>query len=264
MYGAGRQRCNCAHSARRVSASRDSPPEAYLQRALAMLTTSTPRVIRVLLVDDQELVRRGVRSLLEQEPELQVVADVPLQSDVPGLARSEQPDVIVLEPDPVTAGNVALDMISEIAIGVPQSRILILTDLRDPERYTRFLVHGALGLVLKHQPVAVLVKAIKKVQEGEVWIERTNVARLLRLAAQRRREASAADTKIQTLTKREREIIGGICEGLRNGELASRLFISEATVRNHVTSILHKLELANRFDLVVFAFRHRFVDRSMA
>jgi DNA-binding NarL/FixJ family response regulator len=78
----------------------------------------------------------------------------------------------------------------------------------------------------------------------------------------RRREDDPIEAKIKTLTKREREIIAGICEGLRNKERGERLFISEATVRNHVTSILDKLELANRFDLVVFAFRHRLVERT--
>jgi DNA-binding NarL/FixJ family response regulator len=229
-----------------------------------MLKASIPRLIRVLLVDDQELVRRGIRSLLEQEPELRVIADVPLQPDVLALAKAEQPDVIVLEPEAVNGGDIALDVISDFTIGAPQSRILILTDFHDPQRYTRFLVHGALGLVLKHQPPTVLVKAIKKLQEGEVWLERTSTAQLLRIATQKRREDNAVETKIRTLTKREREIINGICEGLRNAELASRLFISESTVRNHVTSILRKLKLANRFDLVVFAFRHHFVDQSGA
>jgi two-component system response regulator DevR len=225
-----------------------------------MSYSAATRLTSVLLVDDHELVRRGVRCLLEKEPELQVIADVPFQPAPLSIAKAEQPDVIVVEPDTLEGSDIALGMISDVLIEVPQCKVLILTDLRDPHQYTRFLTHGALGLVLKHQPAEVLVKAIKKLREGEVWLERTRTARLLRIAAKQHLGGRAFDAQIRTLTKREREIITWICQGLRNGELGNRLFISEATVRNHVTSILHKLGLANRFELVVFAFQHNIVE----
>jgi len=224
----------------------------------------TPRVITVLLIDDQELVRRGVRALMEQDRELHVIADLPLASEAVTVARTAQPDVIVLEPDAPLGDDGVGELISELANEAPQSAILILTDVRDPQRCTRFLAHGAVGLVLKHQPAAVLLKAIKKLGEGEAWLERTDTARLLRFSTQEQRQQTAVALKVRALTKREREIVACICKGLSNHLLAERLFISEATVRNHVTSVLRKLELANRFELVVFAFQHHLVERSIA
>lgn len=213
----------------------------------------------VFLIDNHELIRRGVRQVLESRRDLRVIADSPHRPDVVTIAAAEQPDVIVLDPD--TGDGVSLDLIPDLIEAAAHSRILILTNLRDPHVCARSIMLGAVGMVYKHEPPEVLFKAIDKLQHGEVWLDRVKTAAVLSEAVRRRREEDPIDAKVQTLTKREREIIGGICDGLRNKELADRLFISEATVRNHVTSILDKLGLANRFDLVVFAFRHRLVER---
>jgi DNA-binding NarL/FixJ family response regulator len=232
--------------------------------AVNMRHTSTRHVITVLLVDSQELVRRGVRTLLEEDGEVKVIGDMPVGWEAVRVAKDARPDVIVLEPDAPCGDENVIDLISGLASDAPHSAVLLLTDVRDPQRCTRFLAIGAVGLVLKHQPADVLLKAVKKLKAGEAWLDRANTARLLKFSSQHQHTENAIDKKMRALTRREREIVAFICEGLRNRELAERLFISEATVRNHVTSILGKLELVDRFELVVFAFRHHLVERSIA
>jgi len=206
----------------------------------------------VLLIDDHELVRRGVRFVLESQ-DVQVVGEASL-ADAVAMASNVRPTHIVLDPD--TGHGVSLDIIHELIEAAGDPRILILTDQRDPAICARSMMLGAVGIMYKHEPPEVLFKAIEKLHAGEVWLDRSKTATVLNHIARRRRDIESSDAKIDTLTRREREIVAAICEGLRNRELADRLCISEATVRNHVTSILDKLGLANRFDLVVFSFHH--------
>ncbi len=220
----------------------------------------TDSTTTVLLIDSHELVRQGIRYVLESEGTFRVVADAPHRRDAVAIAAAQQPDVIVLDPD--TDDGISLDLISDLMGVAAHSRILILTDARDPHVCTRSVMAGAVGVVHKTATADVLFKAIKKLQHGEVWLDRANTAAALSAAVRHRHEEDPIDVKIHTLTRREREIVDAICEGLRNKEVADRLCISEATVRNHVTSVLAKLELADRFDLVVFAFRHRIVGRA--
>jgi two-component system, NarL family, nitrate/nitrite response regulator NarL len=217
------------------------------------------RDIRVLLIDEHQLVRHAVRLLLEREADLRIVGDVGSHADALTLIAAEQPDVIVFEPESMAGDDLASEQIHEIVAAAPGGRVLILTAIRDPQRYTRFLAYGALGVVLKHHPSAVLIKAIRKLHEGELWLERASAAQLLRFTMLRRRQENEHQTRIRSLTKREREIVTLLCDGISNANLADRLFISEATVRNHLTSILHKLNVTNRFELVVFSYRHGIV-----
>jgi DNA-binding NarL/FixJ family response regulator len=113
--------------------------------------------------------------------------------------------------------------------------------------------------VLKNEGPEVLIKAIRKVFAGEVWLDRTNSAAVLVRIARRQHTEDIDAAKIATLTRREHEIITLVGEGLKNGAIAQRLFVSEATVRNHLTSILDKLSLSDRFELADYAFRQGLV-----
>jgi len=210
----------------------------------------------VLLIDNQELVRAGIRSLLESRDF--AVLGAAAHADAVRLAGELQPAVIILDPD--TGSGAALNLIGEVQEASVRSRILVLTAQRDPALCARVMVLGAAGLMYKHEPADVLFKAIHRLQAGEVWLDRARTAGVLMQMARRRRELDSSEARIETLTKREREIVGVVCEGLRNRQIADRLSISEATARNHLTSILDKLGLASRFDLVVFAFRHGLVN----
>ena len=118
---------------------------------------------------------------------------------------------------------------------------------------------GATGLVLKNERPEILIKAIRKVHGGEVWLDRNDYGACARANCQAAAYSDAEADKIASLTRREHEIIALVGEGLKNGAIADRLFVSEATVRNHLTSILSKLGLSDRFELAVYAFRHGLV-----
>jgi DNA-binding NarL/FixJ family response regulator len=116
-----------------------------------------------------------------------------------------------------------------------------------------------MGVVLKEKAAETLLRAIERVHAGEVWLERAMMASVLSQMTRASQQPDPEAAKIATLTTREREVIALIGEGLRNRQIAERLFISETTVRHHLTSIFAKLEVADRLELVIYAFRHALV-----
>jgi len=211
--------------------------------------------IRILLVDDHVIVRAGLRMLIENHKGMVVVGEAGTRIDALAIAAREQPQVILLDLD---MGNESgLDFLRELLDAAAEARVVMLTGVRDPEAHRRAVHLGAMGLVLKDKAAEVLIKAIEKVHAGEVWLDRSLTASVLseRSQADIGRKSDPEAGKIGSLTSREREIVGLVCEGLKNKQIADRLFISEATVRNHITSILSKLELSDRFELALYAYR---------
>ncbi|MEK6321655.1 MAG: response regulator transcription factor [Acidobacteriota bacterium] len=213
--------------------------------------------IRVLLIDDHVIVRAGLRMLLESYKKMIVVGEASSRADAVAIAAREQPDIILLDLD--LAGESGLDFLRELLATAPGARVVILTGVRDPEAHRQAVRLGAMGLVFKDKAAEVLIKAIERVHAGEVWLDRQLTARVLSEMSQVDESRTKVDgdaEKIALLTDREREIMGLVCQGFKNKQIAERLFISEATVRNHLTSILSKLELSDRFELALFAYRH--------
>jgi DNA-binding NarL/FixJ family response regulator len=139
-----------------------------------------------------------------------------------------------------------------------KARVVILTGVLNPETHHRAIALGAMGLVLKEQAADVLVKAIQKVHGGEVWLDRAQTASVL-TSMTRPSQAQKDDpeaAKIASLTDREGEIIALVAQGLKRKQIAEKLYISEPTVRNHLTSILDKLGLSDRFELAFYAYRY--------
>ena len=219
---------------------------------------SSPRSqpTRVLIVDDHGIVRAGLRMLLESQPGLTVVGEAATCADALVLATREHPDVIILDLD--LGGENAIESIPTLLSAAPEARILVLTGVRDPEAHREAVRYGAMGLVLKEKAAETLLQAITKVRAGEVWLEPSMIARVLGelTRPQTAPPTSPEAAKIATLTEREREVITLVGEGLRNKHIAERLYISEATVRHHLTAIFAKLEVADRFELAVYAYQH--------
>ena len=211
--------------------------------------------IRVLLISDLLLLRPGIRHLLDSAG-IRLVGEAGTRGEALSLAAAEHPDVIVVYLDSRTE---AFECIEALVATAPESRIIALSDRRNAGDHHVLVELGALGLVFKHERPEVLIKAIRKVSAGEVWLDRTNTAEVLSRVARRRHSEDLEAAKISTLTRREHEIIALVGEGLKSAVIAQRLFISEATVRNHLTSILGKLGLSNRFELAVYAFRQGMV-----
>jgi two-component system, NarL family, nitrate/nitrite response regulator NarL len=215
-----------------------------------------PQSIRVLIIDDHGIVRAGLRMLLESQPGITVVGEAATCADALELATRAQPDVIVLDLD--LGGENAVESIPALLQAAREARILILTGVRDSETHRQAIRHGAMGLVLKEKAAETLLQAIAKVRAGEVWLEPTMIARVLGdlTRSQTSPRTSPEAAKIATLTEREREVITLIGEGLRNKHIAERLYISEATVRHHLTSVFAKLNVSDRFELAIYAYQH--------
>ena len=219
--------------------------------------TKPTRALQVLIVDDHKVLCAGLRMLVEKRPGWTVVGEALNRRDALLLATREQPDIILLDLD-MGADN-GLDFLPELlAATAGRARVLILTGVRDPELHRRAFMLGARGVVTKEQAMEVLLQAIEKVSVGEVWIERSMIAGVLTALTQaptsEPHDLEAA--KVATLTQREREVIALICQGVKNQEIANRLFITSGTVRNHLNSIFNKLQVADRLELAVYAYEH--------
>lgn len=208
------------------------------------------------LVSPRLLVRVAIRCLLESRGVL-VVGEAATAADARALIAAERPHVVLIEFDPAT--DAILPALPELLSASARTRALLVTASRDAGIHQQAVELGAAGVVLTEQAPDLLVKAIHKVHAGEVWLDRSLTAGVLSRLTRSHTAVDPELVKIQSLTRREREIVGLIGEGLKNRQIGERLFISEATVRNHLTSILDKFDLGDRFELAVYAFRHGLV-----
>ena len=218
------------------------------------------RPIRVLVISDLLLMRAGLHHVLEAS-DIVLVGEASTCAEAISIAARERPDIILVDLD---LRSDVFRCIKEIVSAAVGSRVIALSDRTHADDHHVLVELGATGLVLKNEQPEVLIKAIRKVHSGEVWLDRANTAAVLTRMARRRHTEDLEAMKIATLTRREHEIVTLVGEGLKNGAIAERLFISEATVRNHLTSILDKLGLSDRFELAVYAFRHGLVRYSDA
>jgi two-component system, NarL family, nitrate/nitrite response regulator NarL len=207
--------------------------------------------IRILIVDDHAVVRAGLRMLIDQNPAMKVVGVAGNRSEALAIAASEQPDLIIL--DILLGDEDGLTILPELREAARDARVLVLTGLRGSESQRRAMLAGAMGVVLKEHAAEVLIKAINKVHQGEVWLDRLMIGSLLDEMTQAP-EIDLERAKIASLTEREREVIALIAEGLKNKQIGQRLFITETTVTHHLSSIFSKLEVSDRLELVIYAF----------
>lgn len=218
---------------------------------------SDPR-IRILIVEDHAIVRAGLRMLLENQAGIEVVGEASSASEIVNNGANVPPDIILLDLD--LGHENGADFVGDLIRKLAPARILVLTATSDVELHVRAVTCGASGVVIKEQAPETLVKAIHSVHAGEAWLGRslTSVVlnRMSKAHTPPKPDPEAA--KMDRLTPREKEVMSLIVEGLPGDRIARQLRISEGTVRNHLTSILAKLELSNRFELAVFAFRHGF------
>jgi two-component system, NarL family, nitrate/nitrite response regulator NarL len=215
--------------------------------------TSMQTPIRIMIVDDHAVIRTGLRMLIEQDHTMTVVAMAGTPAEALALAETEKPDIIVL--DLMLGEEDGLAFLPELCKVTTNSRVLILTGVQTAESHRTAIRRGAMGIVLKQQAAELLLKAIRKVHEGEVWIDRSMIGSVLRdVRSERREEVNPEAVKIKALTARELEVIALVSEGLKNKIIGERLFISETTVTHHLSSIYSKLGVSDRLELVVFAF----------
>jgi two-component system, NarL family, nitrate/nitrite response regulator NarL len=208
-------------------------------------------MIRVVLLADDRITRAGVRILIDKESGMSVVGEHELIDDPAAVLATAQPHVTLVDIDRSNR-DFAPELVARLS---KKSRVIVLTNGYDPELVSSVFWSGAKGLVRKDETPTLLLKAIRRVDAGEVWLDRLTMARLLSELS-RGGDAAASDApRVGRLTLRERQLITVVSQGFGNNEIAERLHISEATVRNHLTSIFRKLELHSRVELVMYALR---------
>jgi len=213
----------------------------------------TARPITIMIIDDHVVIRSGLRMLIEHDQRMKVVAQAGNKVEALERAATTNPDVIIL--DLLLGDDDGLSFLPELCQASPSSRVLVLTGVQNPDAHRRAIRRGAMGIVLKEHAADKLLKAIMKVNEGEVWIERSMMGSMI----QEFNKPALVDpevSKIESLTDREREVIALIGEGLKNKQVGERLFISETTVTHHLSSVFSKLEVSDRLELIIYAFRH--------
>jgi DNA-binding NarL/FixJ family response regulator len=213
--------------------------------------------IRVLLVDDQALLRKGFRMILEEDAGIEVVGEASDGAEAVAQTRELGPDVVLM--DVRMPGTDGIDATTQIVASGSASRILILTTFDLDEYAFAGLRAGASGFLLKDVPPAELIRAIEVVAGGDAVVSPRVTRVLLDTFAQQlpgnETGGGRRASELDELTEREREVLVQLAEGLSNGEIADRLFVSEATVKSHVGKILTKLGLRDRVQAAVFAFQ---------
>ncbi|MEA5596317.1 response regulator transcription factor [Rivularia sp. UHCC 0363] len=208
-------------------------------------------MINVLLVDDQHLIRQGLKTLLELEPDLKVVGEAANGQEAVKLAETLQPNVILMDIRMPLMDGVAAT--KEIKQKFAQTKILVLTTFDDDEYIKAALQNGAMGYLLKDTPSEELAVAIRAVHRGYTQLGPGIVKKLLTQFPATTETQSSPPPTLTELTKREKEVLRLIATGASNREIAQELYISEGTVKNHVTNILNRLELRDRTQAAIFA-----------
>ena len=209
----------------------------------------TTAPITVFLLDDHEIVRRGVRELIEAEPGLIVVGEASTAEEAIHRIPAVRPDVAVLDvrlPD-----GSGVEVCREVRSQLPGLACLMLTSFSDDDALFEAIMAGASGYVLKQIRGNDLVTAIKRVARGESLLDPTVTTKVLH----RLRNPSEEDERLAKLTPQERRILDLIAEGLTNRQIAERMFLAEKTVKNYVSNLLSKLGMERRTEAAVFAVR---------
>jgi DNA-binding NarL/FixJ family response regulator len=211
----------------------------------------TMEPIRILLVEDQTLMRQGLKTILDLEPGLQVVGEATEGEAGIRRALDLRPDVILM--DVQMPGMDGIEAIAAICAVWPEARIIILTTFARDEYVFQGVRAGAVGFLLKDAPADSLIQTIRHVHAGEVFIQPEIASRLLRELI------TPQDLPIEPLSEREREVLVLVAQGHSNREIAERLVLAEGTVKNHVSNILGKLQAENRTQAADIARRHGLV-----
>jgi two-component system, NarL family, response regulator DevR len=207
--------------------------------------------ITVFLLDDHELVRRGVRELLESEEDIKVVGEASTEAEAVGRVHALDPDVAILDVR-LEEGN-GVVACREIRSIHPRTACLMLTSFSDDEALFQAIMAGAAGYVLKQIRSGDLVDAVRRVAAGQNLLDPAVTARVL----ERLRRGPDEDELIARLTPQEHEVLDLLADGLTNRQIGARLYLAEKTVKNYVTSVLAKMGMARRTEAAVYAATHR-------
>ena len=216
--------------------------------------------VRVLICDDQPLVRAGVRTLLSTQPDIEIVGDATDGAAAIAAAGRLRPNVVLM--DIRMPGTDGITATSRITAGERAPRVLVLTTYDQDEYVFDALAAGASGFLLKDARPEDLISGIRSVAAGDALLAPSVTRRLIGLFAHDRPTRSRrTGDPLDLLTSREREVLRHVARGLSNMDIAAALHISDHTVKTHVANLLNKLDLRDRVHVVIFAYEHGVIDR---
>ena len=213
-------------------------------------------MLKIMLVDDHEVVRLGIKALLSNYPEYEVVAEASNADEAVNVAQEYRPDVIIM--DIRLPGKSGIDATKEIREELPDTKVIMLTSFAEDDLLFDAINAGAYGYILKQIGSDDLINALNTIGRGEALLDPSLTQKVFK----RVREASrkATDEAFAALSDQELRILNLISEGKTNKEIAADIFLSEKTVRNYVSSILSKLNLRTRSEAAAYAIKHSVID----
>lgn len=214
--------------------------------------------IKVGVADDHPVYRLGVAKLLESEGDLALVGEASNGMEAILLIERYDPDVLLLDLQmPVMDG---IEVLGEIAKRKLRTRVILMLNNQDRDKAVRAVRLGARGILFKDAESTLMIKSIRKIYEGEVWIDNPILSQALEsLVTKPAAPPGASGQRDQRLSSREMEVVRCVAMGLRNKEVADKLGVSEATVKNHLTSIYSKLGVSDRLELILYAIHNKLV-----
>jgi DNA-binding NarL/FixJ family response regulator len=215
------------------------------------MTATQPKLLRVLIADDHPIFRDGLSRLLEDEGGFEVVGQASDGTEAVRLARELEPDVLLLDFTMPRASG--LDALRELSTSKGNTRVLLLTVAIEDAQIVEALQLGARGVVLKEAATELLFKAIRSVVAGQYWVGHNTVTDIVHHLRELSANGGRTATPAERLTARERQVVAGVATGESNREIATRLGLSEITVKHHVSNIFDKLGVSNRAELAAYA-----------
>jgi two-component system, NarL family, nitrate/nitrite response regulator NarL len=213
--------------------------------------------IRLVLIDEYALTRAGIQSILAGKGNFEIAGEASDGTGALALVEREQPDVILMNIG-MNGSQANLEIIPKLLAASEDSRLLVLMGSQNTEIQHTAICLGALGVVTMDKTPDIMFKAIERIHSGEVWLDRSMTASVISSLSPvgRAKKVDPEAEKIKTLTPRELEVIKLVGEGLKNRGIGERLFISEITVHHHLTAIYSKLDVADRLELIIYAYRN--------
>ncbi len=228
----------------------DTAKAGVLNQTKGGVATEEKQMIRIALADDHPIFRDGLRKLLALEEDFQVVAEARDGKEVLDILQRDEPDVLLL--DLKMPGLDGLSTLQRLQAQKIKTKVIVLTASDNEDEYVQAMKFGTSGIVLKQTATELLIKSIRKVHAGEIWLDSRTTAAVMRQFASPN-EAAAKDRERSPLSQREREIVVLVAQGFKNKEIAERMFISEQTVKNHLHNIFDKLGVSDRLELALYA-----------
>jgi two-component system, NarL family, nitrate/nitrite response regulator NarL len=216
--------------------------------------------IRIVVADDHPIFRDGLCKLLALEEDFEVVAQASDGREVLDVLQQHEPDILLL--DLKMPGLDGLATLQRLQVARNKTRVIVLTASDDKNEFVQAMKLGTSGIVLKQTATELLIKSIRKVHAGEIWLDSHTTAAVIRRFVEAEETpipqmaAAPRDRERSPLSQREREIVALVAQGFKNKEMAEKMFISEQTVKNHLHNIFDKLGVSDRLELALYAIHN--------